>query len=105
LPYAIELLGPPDWASTDRDGTPARAAACAWTSPNVDALTTEPEPSPDHERFRRLLNATLTRVSEGDRGILIAAKPGWSYDHARPMSADTRRLMKSAGFIVQGRHA
>ena len=59
----------------------------------------------DHDRFRRLLVVALMRAREINRGVLLAAKPGWSYDHARLTNDTTRRLMESIGFVVHDRHA
>lgn len=105
LPAAIDVLGPPGWASValDTPGTRA-AAACAWRP----SVAHPPAPAarsgePDAERFRRLLAVALIRAAERDRGVLVAARPGWSYDDAGPVSATTRRLMESVGFVVQDR--
>ena len=105
LPYAADLLGPPDWVSVEPAGMHTRAAACAWRYPvDTEALTTARGDPPDHDRFRRLLLVTLMRAREINRGVLIAAKPGWSYDHAHPPNDTTRRLMQGVGFVLQDRH-
>jgi hypothetical protein len=104
LPLAVDLLGPPDWASAERD-MGARAAACAWRPANAGELGARREHSPDYDRFHRLLIVTLMRARDSNHGLLIAAKPGWSYGHAHTPSADTRRLMEAVGFVVHDRHA
>jgi hypothetical protein len=106
LPYAVDALGPPDWVSIEPAGMHARAAACAWRpSADTGALAAARGLLPDQDRFRRLLIVALIRAREINRGVVIVAKPGWSYEHARPTSHTTRRLMESAGFVVQDRHA
>lgn len=106
LPYAADVLGPPDWVSIEPAGMHTRAAGCAWRSPaDTGVPATARSHSEDHERFRRLLIVALMRAREVNRGVLIVAKPGWSYDHARPTNDNTRRLMESVGFVVPDRHA
>jgi hypothetical protein len=106
LPYAAGVLGPPDWVSIEPAGMHTWAAACAWRSPaDNGTLATARGHSPDHDRFHRLLIVALMRAREINRGVLVAAKPGWSYDHAHPANDTTRRLMESVGFVVQDRHA
>lgn len=104
LPAAVEALGAPDWTSIELDGLGTHAAACAWTSVDVRRLSATPMNEPDHERFRRLLAVTAMRAGSAHRGVLIAAKPGWSYEHALEPSAVTRQLMERAGFVVTDRH-
>lgn len=103
LPVAVEVLGAPDWASVEQDRLGANAAACTWNSAGVRRLSATPDSEPDHDRFRRLLAVTAMRASSANRGVLIAAKPGWSYEHARQPSAVTRQLMEHAGFVVTDR--
>jgi hypothetical protein len=105
LPYAIDVLGPPDWVSIEPDGMGTRAAACAWTSAGTSTLQTPLPQVPDHERFRRLLIVALMRGRDINKGVLIAAKPGWSYDHAHSPSEAAHLLMEHVGFVVQDRHA
>lgn len=104
LPAAVEALGAPDWTSIEPDGLGTHAAACAWTSVEVRRLSATPVNEPDHERFRRLLAVAAMRADGTHLGVLIAAKPGWSYEHARQPSAVTRQLMERAGFVVTDRH-
>lgn len=92
LPEAVELLGPPDWESLVEP-----AAACAWKPLPARVFAYE------GRRLRRLLAVALMRARERDLGVLVAAKPGWSYDHAHPFSEQTRRLMTAAGFAVLDR--
>jgi hypothetical protein len=105
LPYAIELLGAPDWISTERDPLGTVAVACAWAGARADELTATWDRRPDRERFRRLLAVALMRAHNHVRGVMIAAKPGWSYGSAQSTSTETQRLMASTGFVVQDRHA
>lgn len=104
LPVAAEVLGAPDWTSVEPDGLGTQAAACAWNSVGVGWLCATPASEPDYERFRRLLAVTAMRASSASRGVLIAAKPGWSYEHAHQPSAVTRQLMEQPGFVVTDRH-
>jgi hypothetical protein len=104
LPVAVEALGAPDWTSVEPDGLGTHAAACAWNSADIRRLSATPASGPDHERFRRLLAVTAMRAGSASRGVLIAAKPGWSYEHAHQPSAVARQLMKHAGFVVTDRH-
>lgn len=92
LPEAVELMGPPDWQSFV-----GPAAACAWNPLPARVFTNE------GRRFRRLLAVALMRARERRQGVLVAAKPGWSYDHVHPFSEQTRRLMTAAGFAVLDR--
>lgn len=105
LPAAVELLGTPDWSSVETDSPSARAAACAWTTAGRRPQFTTTVVDSDHKRFRQLLAVTMIRAESPGRGILIVAKPGWSYDHARAMSPVTRKLMEYSGFVVTDRHA
>lgn len=105
LPAAVAALGAPDRNSVEPDGLGTHAAACAWTSVDVCQLSATPVNEPDHERFRRLLAVTVMRAGSAHRGVLIAAKPGWSYAHARQPSTVTQQLMERAGFVVTDRHA
>jgi hypothetical protein len=105
LPAAVEALGRPDWTSVEPDGLGTHAAVCAWSSVDVRRLSATPLNEPDHERFRRLLAVTAMRAGNANRGVLIAAKPGWSYEKAHELSAVTRKLMERAGFVVTDRHA
>jgi hypothetical protein len=104
LPAAVEVLGPPAWTSVEPDGLGTHAAACAWRSVDAHRLPATPANEPDHERFRRLLAVAAMRAGNADRGVLIAAKPGWSYEHAHQPNAATRQLMERAGFVVTDRH-
>jgi hypothetical protein len=103
LPAAVEVLGPPGWMSVEPDALGTTVAACAW------AVVDEPAPvraePPDHDRFHRLLRVAVTRANADGKSVLIVAKPGWSYEHARTMTVVTRELMERAGFVVQDRHA
>jgi hypothetical protein len=105
LPYAVDVLGPPDWVSIEPGGMGTRAAACAWTSTGARAVQTPLPQAPDHERFRQLLIVALMRARDINKGVLIAAKPGWSYDHGHSPSETARLLMERVGFVVQDRHA
>jgi hypothetical protein len=105
LPAAVEVLGAPDWTSVEPDGLGTHAAACAWNPAGVRRLPAAPAGEPDHERFRRLLAVAAMRAGSASRGVLIAAKPGWSYEHARQPVAVARQLMEHAGFAVTDRHA
>lgn len=105
LPYAIHLLGPADWLSIgEPDLLGARAAACAWSAPRVDHPMPAPQNRPDQRRFHRLLAVAVMRANDSGRGMLVVAKPGWSYvdDH---ISAAAARLMRAAGFAFQDRHS
>ena len=102
LPYAIDRLGRPDWTSVEHDGLNVHAAACAWTSARFDGVA-PPDGPPDRLRFHRLLAVATMRAQDNGWGVLVVAKPGWSYDHAA-VSAETARLMRAAGFVVQDRH-
>jgi hypothetical protein len=107
LPTAVEVLGPPQWRSVEPDVMGTKAAACVWRPADVDVreLAAARWASPDQERFRQLLVITVGRASQGNRGILIAAKPGWSYDKAIAPGEAARRLMDGVGFVVYDRHA
>jgi hypothetical protein len=104
FPAAVEVLGAPDWTSVEWEVMGTQAAACAWTSVEARQPPAIHASTPDHERFRRLLAVTVMRTNSANRGVLIAAKPGWSYDHARPPRAVTRQLMERVGFVVADRH-
>jgi hypothetical protein len=101
LPAAVEVLGPPDWTSVEPDALGTHAAACTWTSVDARRLSATPANEPDRERFRRLLAVTAMRAG---RGVLIVAKPGWSYESSLEPSAVTRQLMERADFVVTDRH-
>lgn len=60
LPYAIELLGAPDWKSVEPDGLGTLAAARAWRSPRLDRPA-PPRHAADQSRFHRLLVIAVTR--------------------------------------------
>jgi hypothetical protein len=107
LPSATEVLGPPDWESVEPDVMGTRAAACVWMPPtvNMGQLAAARWRSLDQERFRQLLMAAVGRSSHSGRGILIGAKPGWSYDRVNVPGAATRRLMEGVDFVVFDRHA
>jgi hypothetical protein len=105
LPAAVDLLGTPDWSSVETESPSARAAAYAWTTAGRQPRFTTAVADGDHERFRQLLAATMVRADRPGWGILIAAKPGWSYDHGHAMSPETRQLMEDSGFVVTDRHA
>ncbi len=106
LPAAVEVLGAPDWESVEPDVMGTHAAACAWASVGTRRPpATRTLDAPDHERFRRLLAVAMMRAGSAGQGVLIAAKPGWSYENARPPSAATRQLMQRVGFAVADRRA
>ncbi len=106
LPSAIRLLGSPDWISVgEPDILGKRAAACAWTAPRLDGPPPAPTSPADAGRFHRLLAWAVRHANDSDRGVLAVAKPGWSYDHHAGISAETARLMRAAGFVIQDRHA
>jgi hypothetical protein len=105
LPYAVEILGTPQSISVGADdvlGT--QAAAYVWTAPSKARIAATAADPPDHERFRRLLIVAVTRADRANQGLLIAAKPGWSYEHAHMPSTTGRQLMQRAGFVVTDRH-
>lgn len=80
-------------------------AGCAWTSPRLDDPAPATASSPDPRRFHQLLATAVMRAIDRGRGLLVVAKPGWSNDHHADVSAETARLMRAAGFVVQNRHA
>jgi hypothetical protein len=106
LPYAIELIGPADWTSIEPDLPDTCLAACVfWAAPRFTRPALAPKSPPDVSRFHRLLVLAVMRAEELGRGVLVAAKPGWSYDHHHEISAETARLMRAVGFVFQDRHA
>jgi hypothetical protein len=110
LPLAVEILGPADWQDVEGPspaGLP-RAAAVAWKPPALEdaiAATEAPDPAtPDITRFHRLLTAAAVRALVKQRGLLIVACPGWSYDHdGGPFDAEAVGLMERARFLVTDR--
>jgi hypothetical protein len=106
LPYAIGQLGSPCWTSVgERDIFGVRAAACAWPARRLRTPAAAPGDAPDQKRLHQLLAVAAMRASDSGRGVLVVTKPGWSYDDAAAISAETARLMRAAGFAVQDRHA
>jgi len=105
LPHAVDMLGPPDWTSVgEPDLLGTRAAGCAWTSPRFSTLAASPTGTSDRGRFHRLLVVAAMRANDTDKGVLVLAKPGWSYERRAAISAETAYLMRAAGFVVQDRH-
>jgi hypothetical protein len=105
LPAAVDLLGTPDWSSVETDSPGVRAAACAWTTAGRPPQFATTVADRDHKRFRQLLAMTMIRADGPGQGVLIAAKPGWSYDHVHAISPVTGKLMEESGFVVTDRHA
>jgi hypothetical protein len=104
LPLAVELLGPADWTSIEPDVMGLSAAACAWKSPRFRQPAPVPTKPTDQSRFHRLLALAVMRAKDAGRGVLVVAKPGWSYDDCAGISAETARLMRAVGFAVEDRH-
>jgi hypothetical protein len=104
VPSAVELLGEPTIEALE-DESGIRMVAVLWDSATVANITTTARPStqPDGKRFLGLLTVSVTRAQEKRHGLLVVAKPGWSYEHVHPLSKRTARLMGEAGFVVTTR--
>jgi hypothetical protein len=103
VPLAVELHGEPDWMSAGTDVMDTVAVALAWNRPKVIHGT-------NAHRAAKLLAVAAMRAGGLPRrpgelpGVLLAAKPGWSYERAHPLSDETRRLMRQAGYALTDRH-
>jgi len=107
LPYAMEVVGPPDW-SVCESGPASRAAGVAWLSSRLERVkgTRLPRTAPaDQRRFLQLLTVGAMRGLERDKGLLITACPGWSYDHGTTFDTATQGDMRRARFAVTDRRA
>jgi hypothetical protein len=104
IPCAVELLGEPR-VETLNDDTGIRMGVAAWDAAQTSAITSTARRSSgaDESMFIGLLTVSMTRAKEHGRGLLLAAQPGWSYEHVHIVSARTARLMSRAGFVVTTR--
>jgi len=101
---AVELLGEPRVEAVE-EGPGARMVVAAWDAASVSNIKTmgrHPETA-DEKRFVGLLTVSVTRAQQRRRGLLVVAKPGWSYEHMCGISETTARLMRKAGFVVTTR--
>jgi hypothetical protein len=104
LPCAVEVLGEPSVEAVE-DGSGIRMVVAGWDAPRVSDIKTTARPSTnaDEKRFLGLLTVSVTRAQQTRRGVIVAAKPGWSYEHVHGISKSTARLMGKAGFVVTTR--
>jgi hypothetical protein len=104
LPWAADVLGDPTVEAVE-SSTGTRMVAAGWAGERVAGVKTTVRHSTtaDEKRFLGLLTVTVTRAQQGGKGLLIVAKPGWSYEHVHGVSRHTARLMNKAGFVVTTR--
>jgi hypothetical protein len=104
LPCAVALLGEPRVEAVE-GGDDIRRVAAVWDAGKVSDIksTARPSTNADEKRFLSLLTVSVTRAQQTRRGVIIAAKPGWSYEHVHGISQATARLMSKAGFVVTTR--
>ena len=104
LPRAIDVLGQPR-VETLEDGAGTRMVAVAWEAATIWGVktTARHSSSADERRFLGLLTVAVTRAQATQLGLLLVAKPGWSYEHVHEVSKKTDRLMSKAGFVVTTR--
>ena len=104
LPCAASVFGEPV-ALAGEAGTGSRMAAMGWGRDQVSAVKTTARRigSADEKRWLGLLAVTVSRAQEDRRGLLVVAKPGWSYEHVARITKTTAKLMKEAGFVVTTR--
>ena len=104
LPCAVEVLGQPAVEALEVDAG-IRMAVAAWDASTVSGVksTARHSSNADEKRFLGLLTVSVARAKEDRRGLLVIAKPGWSYDHVHGITKKTARLMGKAGFVVTTR--
>jgi hypothetical protein len=104
LPCAVDVLPEPSVEAIE-DGTGIRMAVAAWEATRLSSVKTiaRQSTSADEKRFLGLLAVSVARAQQSQRGLLIAAKPGWSYERVHAVSKATARLMGKAGFVLTTR--
>jgi hypothetical protein len=110
-PRAVEIIGPPgvecaaDGAG-DAAGAGVRTFAATWPVHDgkeiAARLRAARSTDPVEKRFLGLLAVAVPRAAEHRAQLLLAARPGWSYEHDR-IPRRARTLMTKAGFAVTTR--
>lgn len=105
-PLAEQLLGTPFSQSVETDGFPGRCVAMVWHRRQLERIQrlSHASSSPDERRFVELLGDAVLLARMHRCGVLLVAKPGWSYTHARPMKPDIAQSMIRCGYVQTDRH-